>query len=265
MKNIAVLVHDDAGQQSRMQAALDITRMVGGHLIGVSITALFPVVDDPILAVPADIGLLSESAAAADNRVRIERRLTTEDVPWSIIDGSGDLAFCLTRHSALADLVVVNTAFGGFPGNEMSGIVASLIHHSRTVLAAPVGAAGIDLTRPVLIAWDGSDEAEMALRSAVPLIARAGTVHILSVNGRDAAYPASAAAAYLSRHGLHAEGMDVESEEDPGQVILDHVRSLDPALVVMGAYGHPRFVEALFGGVTRRMMEHSPVPLLLAH
>ncbi len=33
----------------------------------------------------------------------------------------------------------------------------------------------------------------------------------------------------------------------------------------MGAYGHTRFREAVLGGVSRHMLTHSSVPLLLAH
>jgi len=35
--------------------------------------------------------------------------------------------------------------------------------------------------------------------------------------------------------------------------------------IVMGGFGHRRFVEAIFGGVTREMLGESPVPLVLAH
>ena len=35
--------------------------------------------------------------------------------------------------------------------------------------------------------------------------------------------------------------------------------------LVMGGFGHPRFIEALFGGVSRRMLKESPIPLFLAH
>jgi nucleotide-binding universal stress UspA family protein len=33
----------------------------------------------------------------------------------------------------------------------------------------------------------------------------------------------------------------------------------------MGAYGHSRMREAVFGGVTRDLLRDSPLPLLLAH
>ncbi len=35
--------------------------------------------------------------------------------------------------------------------------------------------------------------------------------------------------------------------------------------LVMGAFGHSRLAEALFGGVTRRMLKDSPVPIFIVH
>ena len=34
--------------------------------------------------------------------------------------------------------------------------------------------------------------------------------------------------------------------------------------LVMGGFGHSRFVEACLGGVTRKMLTSSPIPLFLA-
>jgi nucleotide-binding universal stress UspA family protein len=37
------------------------------------------------------------------------------------------------------------------------------------------------------------------------------------------------------------------------------------ALLVMGAYGRWRWQEWVFGGVTRHVLHHTPVPVLMAH
>ena len=39
----------------------------------------------------------------------------------------------------------------------------------------------------------------------------------------------------------------------------------DIEMIVMGAFVHSRFREAVLGGVTRSMLEDAPVPLFLAH
>ena len=36
-------------------------------------------------------------------------------------------------------------------------------------------------------------------------------------------------------------------------------------VMVMGAYGHARFRELVFGGVTRGVLSHMPIPVLMSH
>ncbi|WP_233431920.1 universal stress protein [Sphingobium indicum] len=40
---------------------------------------------------------------------------------------------------------------------------------------------------------------------------------------------------------------------------------LEPDWMAMGAFGHSRLREMIFGGVTRAMLREAHVPLLLAH
>lgn len=43
------------------------------------------------------------------------------------------------------------------------------------------------------------------------------------------------------------------------------VAALNAGMLVMGAYGHSRFREAVMGGATRSMLEQMAVPVLMAH
>jgi nucleotide-binding universal stress UspA family protein len=42
------------------------------------------------------------------------------------------------------------------------------------------------------------------------------------------------------------------------------VRDSNADLLVMGAYGHSRFREAILGGATRNMLEQAEIPVLMA-
>lgn len=265
MKNIAVLIHDDAGQEARLQAALDITRAVSGHLTAIGVTALVPVADDPFMGMPLSAMVSDAAAEEASHQARIEARLADEDVPWDIETATGDIAFCLTEHAKLADLVVVNTAFDDFPGREMTGAVAALIRAGRAVLAVPPAARGIRFDAAMLIAWDGSDEADAALRAAVPLLTHATAVHILCIDHGGVTHPPEQAARYLSRHNIHAEVVTITQKGDSATAILNHAQGMVAGMIVMGGYGQPRLFESLFGGVTQKLLEHGKVPLFLAH
>jgi nucleotide-binding universal stress UspA family protein len=71
---------------------------------------------------------------------------------------------------------------------------------------------------------------------------------------------------YLSRHGINAKLTNLSaSREGVGATILGYCSETDPDILVMGAYGHARLREELFGGVTRHILENANVPVLMAH
>jgi nucleotide-binding universal stress UspA family protein len=71
---------------------------------------------------------------------------------------------------------------------------------------------------------------------------------------------------FLARHGVKAE-IDVLSKTMPrvSDVLMRHVSDVNADMIVMGAYGHSRFREAILGGATRSMLEKATVPVLMAH
>jgi nucleotide-binding universal stress UspA family protein len=48
-------------------------------------------------------------------------------------------------------------------------------------------------------------------------------------------------------------------------VLARHAGDIEADLIVMGAYGHSRFREAILGGATRNTLESTSVPLFMAH
>src|SRR5690606_20080733 len=107
---------------------------------------------------------------------------------------------------------------------------------------------------------------EAALRAAVPLLQHAEHVTILEVDDGSIKVAAFDAAEYLARNGIKPRILRRDAHQDiPSTVILNEIEAIGAAYLVMGGFGHSRFVQALLGGVTRRMLRECPVPLLLAH
>jgi nucleotide-binding universal stress UspA family protein len=50
-----------------------------------------------------------------------------------------------------------------------------------------------------------------------------------------------------------------------GQVLLENAHQLGADMLVMGAYAHSPLREALLGGVTRYMLAHADLPVLMRH
>ena len=46
---------------------------------------------------------------------------------------------------------------------------------------------------------------------------------------------------------------------------MRHAADTESDMIVMGAYGHSRFREAILGGATRNMLENAKIPVFLAH
>jgi nucleotide-binding universal stress UspA family protein len=267
MKNVLVLIHDDEGQEARLQVALDLVRGLHGHLRCVDVIAVPTFVGDYLGAGGDALLLADETTREARNTIALKARLDREDVAYDWIDATGDPAQCIHEASKLADLIVVNRRLDGGWYPDMSGIVGELVLKSRKpVMAVPEGVHRLDVAGDVVVAWDGSDPAEAALRAAVPLLSLARSVTVLEIDDGSVKTPATEAAQYLARHGINAQ---VQIEPGQGRKVADTLatvlQSRAAAYLVMGGFDHARWVESLFGGVTRTMLEGSRVPVLLAH
>lgn len=267
MKNILLLIHDDAGQEARLQAALDVTRALGGHLKCLDVTPLTVIPGD---AYGADGGVMMleyERQQESANKPRIQQRLAAEDVSWEWADVCGFMEPAIEEAAGLADLVVVNRQLDDYPIPDMRQIASGLIVRSGVpVLAVPEHARSFKTAGAALVAWDGSPQAATALTAAVPLLTLAGSVTIVEIEDGTIKSPAEEAAAYLSRHGIKPILVKEDPDRDPASaVILAKANSGRFDYLVMGGFGHARFVEALFGGVTRRMLTDCPIPVFMAH
>jgi len=267
MKNILLLVHDDLGQEARLQAALDIARALGAHLHCLDVTLVPSVLATPTGGYGA--GILFQDAREAEglNKDQVQERLRQEDVPWSWADAIGDFAPALRDAAGLADLIVVNRALDYFPVPDMLHAAQEVIVTSaRPIVAVPDDARLFNCFGKALIAWDGSAEARSAMMAAVPMLRLAEKVTLLEIGVTDAETTAEEAATYLARHGIEPRIVHEEQgEESIGEALLRAVRNHRPSYVVMGGYGHLPVTEALFGGATRTMLKESPVPVFVAH
>lgn len=268
MKNILLLIHDDAGQEARLQAGLDLARALRGHLRCLDLVLNPSKMSDYFGDTTAYVLLLEEARErGAVNRSRTMSRLAKEDVAWSMESMSGEPVDCVASICGLCDVVVVSSRIADPAARDMVALAHDVVMKcGKPVLAVPESCRAVDTTGTALVAWDGSAPAAEALAAAVPLLKLASQVRILSVDTRGGAADCLEAATYLSKHDVHADVSMIKAPgTSPSDAILDTCSEWDAALCVMGAYGHARLREALFGGVTRRMLAEAPIPLLLAH
>ena len=268
MKSVLLYANPDAGLESRLQAALDVTRLFEGHLTCLQVTPYDSfIMGDPFGGIYALPTMIEQVRRTADeHRERMEQRLRGEGVAWDWLRFDGAPAQLIVDRARLCDLIVLS-----LPGDDRSAgvqdIAADVLVHARSpVLAVPSAGRGLDALGPAMIAWDGSLEASHALRLTLPMLKQASAVHVVTIAQGHREFPATDASHYLARHGISSELHEkAAAGRSTAAALLAAAVSLSAAWLVMGAYGHTRLREAMLGGATRDMLHTSNVPLLLAH
>lgn len=178
-----------------------------------------------------------------------------------------DLTERFNQHTRLHDITVLD-AGDDLLGNNRHAIEEALFNSGRPVIVVPKSGGNPEPQR-IAIAWDGSARSARAVGDALPLLRNAGRVTIIMVGAeKDLSRIASAngPTTYLERHGVKSERVTLEAVRgDVAEALREYVRGSDAELIVMGAYVHSRFRQAVLGGVTHSLLEDSPVPLLLAY
>lgn len=267
MRSILVHIAPDPGQDSRLAAAIALADSRKRRLTCLhTIPSPNYMIADPtgVAATPALVEAIA--TGAQEHRERIEARLAPLDLSATWVESQGEAATELVRHARFADLVVLSLAAEtGEPA--LFSTTSSVTLHSRTpTLALPQALQSFDPAGPALIAWNGSHEAANALRSSVPLLTGARMVEIVEVGEQPPSFTAADAAHYLSAYGISARVNRIEPEgRATGERIMEQAGRIGAAYIVLGAYGHSRIRELFVGGVTRWMLNHSHLPLLMAH
>lgn len=172
----------------------------------------------------------------------------------------------------VADLVVVSAT----NPEEITGVERDFVEQVVMALGRPVivlpykGKAAISLDE-VVIGWDGGREAARASFDALPLLKQAGKVRVVRIDPqKDPSLRGSVAGAdlaeALARHGVKAEAQGYPTDgQDEGQALMRCAEDVGAGLIVMGAYGHSRLAEFIFGGATRFVLNRLVCPVLMSH
>ncbi|EEE38004.1 universal stress protein family protein [Rhodobacteraceae bacterium KLH11] len=218
---------------------------------------------------------LSRANAEADEVLACAKEyLGKSGIRWSAENGVtqiADLGRHVARRARFSDLVILPRPYGKDRDAEAEPIVeAAMFEGHAPVLVVPDDARPIAAPKTIMIGWNESVEAIRAIRCALPFLKRAELARIVVIDpprhGPDRSDPGGLLAQMLARHGVKCE-IDVLSKtmSRVSDVLNRHVADTDTDMIVMGAYGHSRFREAILGGATRNMLEQSEVPVFLAH
>ena len=141
----------------------------------------------------------------------------------------------------------------------------------RPLLLLPPGWKTDGAVKTVFVAWNAGREAARAVGDSRDWLDVAAKIVIGTVDAKPGPRghgeaPGVDIATHLARHGYAVELRNIDSlGAETGEALLDSAESAGADLIVVGGFGHPRLQQALFGGVTRTIVETSKIPLLMSH
>jgi nucleotide-binding universal stress UspA family protein len=169
----------------------------------------------------------------------------------------------LAYHARHADLIVMGRP-GRSNGLTRSHRESALSAGGRPLLIAPSSPRS-SINGTAFVCWKESPEAARALSAALPLLAKMQRIVVASVDegNKDALQPLQAVARYLAFHGLTAETRLLPRNAAVADVLAAGAEAHEADLIVLGAYGHSKARELVFGGCTRSFLDSAHVPVLM--
>ncbi len=280
MKSLLTVLTETAQAKAQLAAAVDFARAHDAHLdvlaLGVDTTPLsYGQFGTSIAIVQVAVERAEAQATELADMARTMLGAEGPDLKWAVdaqMAQSGGIIEVVGYRARLSDVVILPQPYGADRGIDAEIVLETALFDGRApVLVVPAAGLG-KAARPerVVVAWNQSAEAMAAVRAALPLLKHAKSVSLAVIDpgshGAERSDPGGMLCQMLSRHGVHAD-VAVLAKTMPRvtDVLNRHIMDTGADLLVMGAYGHSRLREALFGGATRDMLEQCPVSLLMAH
>jgi nucleotide-binding universal stress UspA family protein len=278
------LVHLDESEAShvRLHLAMDLASHHGSHLCALFVDQCNE--EQTEIRATAERGLASAHdlaqldwaieadlhRAASRLRLRLDRYHAQHPLQfeWRRVRGFSDTT--ISKFAPYFDLCILGHPAVSKCGSAERTVSEKLVFDIPTpVMFVPVNRSFTSVGRRIVVAWDSSRTAARALNDAMPLIERSEHTTILNAAsdpGRQGGGELDRLAERLRRHGAVAEALQIKiSSQDIAEVLQAKALELGADLLVAGAFGHARFKERIFGGVTCSLLTHMALPILMSH
>ncbi|MDK1491249.1 universal stress protein [Sinorhizobium sp. 7-81] len=271
-----LLVLDAERHENDLTAAADLCTAADAHLSVLLVK----------LAAPPPVGeFAAMSVAWLDERARDkeqldkaveEARATLEGLGISF-DANGmysEMAWAddyIGERARYADVTLIGASLKMDSPLRLRAIDGALFYSARPVLLATNRQSVTLRPKRVLLAWNSTIEAARAAREALEMMESAEEVNVVLVDpaaasAKNGEEPGADVATYLARRGIKVTVNRLPSAgRRVDEVLNQHALDTSADLIVVGAYGHTRLRERIFGGVTRAMIEAPIVPVLMVH
>jgi nucleotide-binding universal stress UspA family protein len=192
---------------------------------------------------------------------------------WQLVESPSPLiADPVVERAMGSDLIIASQVDrNSEAGVELDFAQRLLMETGRPLLLVPQSGHFSSCGRIAVVGWNATRESARAVFDAVPMLRHAEAVHVtwvetLAKRTQAGSFLGSDLARSLSRHGVAASAETLPGDGmTAGQRLLVHAADLGADLLVIGAYGHTRLREFVFGGSTRYILQSMNVPVFMSH
>ena len=285
MKQILVPLLGQSGDRSALDAAAAFLKGHGGHieakLYRRNPRDVMPIVGEGFSASAIDQVMDAAEAAAKEQGKSVKATFDSWQSETGVELGAakpgssattanlnsvvGPILNTFTKRGRLADLIVFARPMAQGQPDRESLLEAAMMDTGKPVLLVPddgTTTAG----KTVILAWNGSKEAARAVSVAMPILARADSVTVLTVKDGDVTSDPQELAEVLKLNGINATATVADMVKAGVATTLEsEAAKIKADLLVIGAYSHSRMREFIMGGVTDDMLNEIQLPVLLVH
>lgn len=276
IKDLLIAYDGNEASQRALEFAVQMSRKYGATVTGISVSKPESFESHLRKWIPDNV---KESMVAArldamrEIEARFRAQLTalgfTGESHWIVEEGAPDLT--LARSVRFFDMLLIGQFVSAFSTEHHTVDPHELLQRAgKPIIIVPRDYKVRPFKEEAAVAWDGSRNAARALTDAMQILETKKKLYILAAksdkHGRDLGeLPGLDLTVHLNRHGIASEVISLDGSSGVGAAILERCEVLQPDVLVMGAYGRAKFGSQMFGGVTRHILQHHKLPVLLSH
>ncbi len=276
IKDLAVCYNGSANADSALRYAIQMSKKYDATLTGLFIKSPIRfegqvtrwISDDILKSLRNAEGEISHSIEASF-REKVAAEAFTGPVEWLYEEGNpNDL---LAQFARCFDLLLIGQFSDAANAKRHVRAEDIVLRSGKPLIVVPTSYRVRPFTEYAVVAWDGSRPAARALTDAMQILETKKRLDVVTISGaaesgKEPARPGPDIIRHLERHGIDARRIKLSASRDGiGATIIKYCEENDPDVLVMGALGHARLREDLFGSLTRHILRHMPVPVMMAH
>ncbi|MGD9785992.1 MAG: universal stress protein [Hyphomicrobiaceae bacterium] len=277
IKDLLVAYDGNEASQRALEFATQMGRKYGATVTGLTVSRPEPFESHLRKWIPDNVKesmVTARLEATRSIETRFREQLAqmghTGETQWLVEEGQPDLT--LARSARFFDILVIGQFITAFTTEHRSVDPQELLQRAgKPIIIVPRDYKVKSFREVAAVAWDGSRHAARALTDAMQILETKKKLFILTARAdkqsRDIGeLPGLDLQVHLKRHGVDSEIVHFDTTAHGiGPAILERCAEIDPDVLVMGAYGRAKFGAQMFGGVTRYILQHHKVPVLLSH